>query len=259
MAEILIERDLRALMAVVQEGRHDDPTEAMPWAILDGLAQLIRCDSVNFHDSDLPAKLKPAFQEAAEGEHILALDATADDPEFAFHLDCYRQFLPSTYYPRTRDVTSVVSWWDFYTLTELRNTPHYAESFGPAGYKHSIMTSLSEAPDRTRRIVLWRDSGRDFSPRDRLLLELLRPHLYEIYLDSQRRLRRVPQLSPREWGVLQLVHQGHSNSDIARELFISVGTVRKHLEHIYDRTGARTRTAAAALMIPHYSSAQDLR
>jgi DNA-binding NarL/FixJ family response regulator len=69
----------------------------------------------------------------------------------------------------------------------------------------------------------------------------------------------VPRLSPREWDVLQLAHQGYGNSDIARELFISVATVRKHLEHIFDRTGVRTRTAAAALMIPHYGFTQDLR
>jgi DNA-binding CsgD family transcriptional regulator len=232
----------------------------LPWAILDGLAQLIRCDSVSFHDWDLPARFEPVLQEGDEGEHTLTLGSTPDDDaEFDFYLSCYRQFLPSTYFPRTRDVTRVISGWDFYTPAEMRNTPLYAEYLGPGGSKHAIITSLSEAPARTRRVVLWRNSGRDFSPRDRLLLQLLRPHLFEVYLDSQRRLQRVPQLSPREWDVLRLAHQGYGNSDIARELFISVATVRKHFEHIFDRTGVRTRTAAAALMIPHYGLAQDLR
>jgi DNA-binding CsgD family transcriptional regulator len=27
--------------------------------------------------------------------------------------------------------------------------------------------------------------------------------------------------------------------------------VRKHLEHVFDRTGVRTRAAAAALVLPH--------
>ena len=52
-------------------------------------------------------------------------------------------------------------------------------------------------------------------------------------------------------GRLRLAAQGYGNHDIARELFISVGTVRKHFEHIFDRTGTRTRAAAAALMMPH--------
>jgi DNA-binding CsgD family transcriptional regulator len=32
---------------------------------------------------------------------------------------------------------------------------------------------------------------------------------------------------------------------------VSVSTVRKHMEHIFDRTGVRTRAAAAALVLPH--------
>jgi DNA-binding CsgD family transcriptional regulator len=36
-------------------------------------------------------------------------------------------------------------------------------------------------------------------------------------------------------------------------LFISVGTVRKHMEHIFDRTGVRSRALAAALVMPHLS------
>jgi hypothetical protein len=34
---------------------------------------------------------------------------------------------------------------------------------------------------------------------------------------------------------------------IAQALFVSPGTVRKHLEHIYDKLEARTRTEAAAI------------
>ena len=85
---------------------------------------------------------------------------------------------------------------------------------------------------------------------DRLVLQLLRPHLHEVYLDAERRRHGIPQLSPRELEVLQLVAQGYSNADIARILFISVSTVAKHMEHIFDRTGVRTRSAAAALALP---------
>ena len=50
--------------------------------------------------------------------------------------------------------------------------------------------------------------------------------------------------------MLQLASQGYSNADIARILFISPATVAKHMEHIFDRTGVRTRSAAAALALP---------
>ena len=45
--------------------------------------------------------------------------------------------------------------------------------------------------------------------------------------------------------------QGYSNADIAKTLFISVATVRKHMENIFNRTQVRTRGAAAALALPH--------
>ena len=58
--------------------------------------------------------------------------------------------------------------------------------------------------------------------------------------------------------MLQFAAQGYSNADIARILFISVSTVRKHMEHIFDRTGVRTRSAAAALALPRASLATPL-
>jgi hypothetical protein len=40
---------------------------------------------------------------------------------------------------------------------------------------------------------------------------------------------------------------GETNAVIAQALFVSAGTVRKHLEHIYDKLDVRTRAEAAAL------------
>jgi DNA-binding CsgD family transcriptional regulator len=52
-------------------------------------------------------------------------------------------------------------------------------------------------------------------------------------------------LSPREGEVLALVRQGFTNADIARALFISESTVKVHVRHIFEKTGARSRTEAA--------------
>ena len=53
-------------------------------------------------------------------------------------------------------------------------------------------------------------------------------------------------LSTREHHVLQLVAEGMSNQEIATELVITVGTVKKHIEHIYLKLDARSRTHAVA-------------
>jgi len=53
-------------------------------------------------------------------------------------------------------------------------------------------------------------------------------------------------LSPREREVLDQVRQGRTNAEIARTLFISPGTVKRHMDHIFDKLGVRTRAAAVA-------------
>jgi DNA-binding CsgD family transcriptional regulator len=53
-----------------------------------------------------------------------------------------------------------------------------------------------------------------------------------------------PQLTPRQWQLLDLLAAGHTNAQIARRLGVSEGTVRTHLENIYRRLNVTNRTAA---------------
>jgi DNA-binding NarL/FixJ family response regulator len=54
------------------------------------------------------------------------------------------------------------------------------------------------------------------------------------------------QLSAREMEILALVAKGYSNKEVSSDLKISVGTVRIHLGHIYEKLHVRCRTEAAA-------------
>jgi DNA-binding NarL/FixJ family response regulator len=51
-------------------------------------------------------------------------------------------------------------------------------------------------------------------------------------------------LSAREYEILALVADAKSNRDIARKLYISEATVKRHLANIYSKLGASTRMAA---------------
>jgi DNA-binding NarL/FixJ family response regulator len=51
-------------------------------------------------------------------------------------------------------------------------------------------------------------------------------------------------LTKREREILQLVADGHSTTEIARELFISAKTVKNHLASIYSKLDSRDRTQA---------------
>ena len=54
-------------------------------------------------------------------------------------------------------------------------------------------------------------------------------------------------LTPREGEVLSWLAKGKTNRDIADILGMSPRTVNKHLEHIFDKLGVETRSAAAAI------------
>jgi DNA-binding NarL/FixJ family response regulator len=51
-------------------------------------------------------------------------------------------------------------------------------------------------------------------------------------------------LSERELEVLALLASGRTNSEIARDLYIAVGTVKTHVNNIYRKLGTRNRAEA---------------
>lgn len=56
-------------------------------------------------------------------------------------------------------------------------------------------------------------------------------------------------LTERESDVLRAAHDGGTVADIARELFLSEGTVRNHLSSAIGKTGARTRAEAVRVAV----------
>jgi DNA-binding NarL/FixJ family response regulator len=56
-------------------------------------------------------------------------------------------------------------------------------------------------------------------------------------------------LSAREIEVLALVARGASNKEIGRSLYISEGTVKSHLIHIFSKLGVADRTAAVTVAL----------
>jgi DNA-binding NarL/FixJ family response regulator len=54
----------------------------------------------------------------------------------------------------------------------------------------------------------------------------------------------LDQLTAREREVLALIGTGRSNAEIARELVLSEGTVKTHVNHVFSKLDLRDRAAA---------------
>jgi len=63
---------------------------------------------------------------------------------------------------------------------------------------------------------------------------------------AQKNPALIEPLSDREQEILRLVADGLSNSEIAGQLIVTVGTVKKHLNNIYGKLGVSSRTQAIA-------------
>jgi DNA-binding CsgD family transcriptional regulator len=114
--------------------------------------------------------------------------------------------------------------------------------------------------------------------RDRWLLDSIRPHLLQAYHNSiaftEMKARRAHPdctcgertdagtvepapdesirplgLTKREFEVLCWLAKDKSNGEIARLLKCSLGTVKKHLEHIYEKLDVQSRTAAVMRLV----------
>jgi DNA-binding CsgD family transcriptional regulator len=255
------DQNLRALAAIVSQDRPDlpDGEGLLPPSLLADLMAQIRCEAISVERDDTGLQVLTWLQGSdAGGEPQVPEDNNCRVPEdlnrvyWTHYWDCQHCSYPA----RVGDLHSVVKTSDFYSTRQWHSTGMYTDCIRPQGVEHHLMLALPElpaaaaAPGRYVRLVLHRGPGPDFSERDRALLVLLRPHLHQACLDAERRRHPVPRLTPRQNDLLHLVAAGHTNTQIARRLGISEGTVRTHLENIYERLNVSSRTAAVIRAFP---------
>ena len=248
------DRDLRALAAIVSQDRADLPDrEGLPPSLLADLMDQIRCDEISLERFD-SGQQAYGFLQGIPPVTDYAEDWLQDFVQA--YWSQFRDCQPCNYPARTGDLRSVVTIADFYSARQWHSTGMYSDCTQPQGIEHQLMVCLPKALPPTAgtgryvRLILHRYPGPDFSERDRAVLTLLAPHLDQAYLDAERRRHPIPRLTPRQTGLLRLVAAGHTNAQIARHLGISEGTVRTHLENIYERLHVSSRTAAVTTAFP---------
>jgi DNA-binding CsgD family transcriptional regulator len=234
----LRESDLHGALEVVaaaNEGRAQDPLPFGP-AVLESLRRLISADQLEY-----------AEYTWANGFDVVAVDLPAEsDPYDAATVDailatCHTYLLAERRHAKSRMPLKLS---DFATQQELRRNPFHIFVSMAKGRRHELKLWIP-APDRVSYGFYLGRSRHDFTERDRAVLALLRPHLAA----ARRRWARLRQpslLTSRETEVLTLVARGLTNREIARHLVVSPGTVRTHLENVFEKLGVHTRTGAVA-------------
>ncbi|MGP8208091.1 MAG: helix-turn-helix domain-containing protein [Acidimicrobiales bacterium] len=229
------------------------PAQGLPLSLLRDLKDLAPCDALLCHGYDTALQQLWFAQQIPEED---GEEGPGDEDLFRAHWEHYWDCQACSYPDRTGDLRRIVKVDDFYSVRQWHSTGMYREVMRPQGLENQIQLCLSEppgpdaGPGRTVRLFFLREPSLDFSERDPALLTLLRPHLQHAYHDAERRRSPVPELTPRQWDLLHLIAGGRSNFQIARQLGLSEGTVRTHLENIYARLNVSNRTAAVVRAFP---------
>lgn len=144
--------------------------------------------------------------------------------------------------------------------SRFKSTAVFADFFRRNGIDHQLLISFLPTSENYSMLSFNRDK-RDFSEKERLLLNLLAPHVAQAYknaeayekavvafasLENSNQLAKPHVLTYKEEDVLYWVAQGKTNAETAKILNLAPGTVKIHLERIYQKLGVENRTAAAA-------------
>ncbi len=137
-------------------------------------------------------------------------------------------------------------------FVRFRHSALYSEYYRRIGIDHVVAVPIEVDDDVLVSFVLNR-KGRDFSDRDRELLDRVGPVLSRLFAALRAPSRTGPPapavrndlaLTPRERDVLGWLAGGKTDRDIGAILGCSHRTVQKHLQRIYEKLGVETRTAA---------------
>ncbi|AZP21418.1 LuxR family transcriptional regulator [Streptomyces aquilus] len=234
-------RDLQLMLDVMDEARRDDADEFPPRSLLSGLGRLIPCDLAGFDEVDIPTRRCLYLQ-----EELYAGDY--GDP----HVEAYWRLRHQHPHCRLAEQSCgrlpVAQNLDYQSAREIRNQAFYSEYLRPV--VNTIFVMLPSPPGRIRTYNFSREDSRRFSERDRLALELLRPHLYAVYREAALRRQTPVRLTVRELDVMRAVANGLTTEAIAGQFVVAPSTVRKHLENTFRKLGVSSRTAAVARVFP---------
>jgi DNA-binding CsgD family transcriptional regulator len=141
---------------------------------------------------------------------------------------------------------------------ELLDSAYYREFMQPLKHRHVADMFLRRDQDIVAVLTMLREAALGpFTDTELSLAGQLQPFiqysLNTVYLPKRYRERdsvqKTYQLTDRELDVLELIVAGASNKVIARQLALSLATVKTHIQHIFRKAQVVSRTELSALVL----------
>ena len=162
--------DLRAALSLVERLAEVPGPDEFAAATATGLGGLVRCDFVSYVETNPGERRARLFTDPREASY------TGVEEAFARTV---REHPVAAYYART-GTGPALKMSDFLSQRQFLGSGLYDELFRPVDGRYVLSVGLPVPAGLVVGFGLVR-SSRDFSERDRLLLELLRPHLAGAY------------------------------------------------------------------------------
>ena len=251
-----------AVLDFLDEALSVEGAEPFPEPVLGSLRQVVPCDALSYREWSPTEVLESglAADDPAAWESVWPayLEVRHEDP------------LPGGTAKNKRPCELPDGSWlgRPLSLAELlgerrfRHSGLYAEMCRPLGVR-TVMKLFLPTEGSSGASFVFDTSRATFTDDDRDVLLRVVPHLLKLRRNAHARrhhttivgaaadedAERLRRLTPREQVVLARAADGATNAEIAAALFIGGSTVRKHLEHIYEKLEVKNRAAASALYV----------
>jgi DNA-binding CsgD family transcriptional regulator len=236
--------------------------DQLPATLLAGLARLIPCEHLAFNEvngqtNELKLVLQPFVRRIFELAPVI-------EPLLPHH--------PLLAYYREVPDRRAYQFSDFLSARQFRQTDIYQDFYRHIDTEHQLALFLSERGAASDICIAINRKRREFSERDRTLLDVLRPHFIQARANAQaftaarQQTRALAEscalllteetdfslavraqasgLTHREIEVLHWLAEGKTNPEIALILQLSPRTVHKHVEHVFRKLEVDSRHAA---------------
>jgi DNA-binding CsgD family transcriptional regulator len=236
-----------SILDVLRETAAAESTHAFPQEVVAALRRTLGCDAV-------------AYWECTRSDGVIDTSVDADDRDNRLRVwQRYPLFqtddpIPTCPPPEPAVIGLPLALQDRTSLRRFRQTGLYQEICRPFAVRDVLKLYLPRDGEHYAAIVC--DTSRvRFTEQDKEVLRRLLPFFVQARRAARLRAtvatatKKLALLTPSETVVLGRVAQGDTNRQIATALFVAPTTVRRHLEHIYDKLGVPNRAAATALYI----------